>query len=94
MASDDSSELWLSTDDDPANKVVLASVNGWTGPEVWDKFTTQKSVAVSLSAGSVHYLEVLVKKSSHTLGDQVTHNFRKITMKLIQNTSMGFSLLL
>ena len=30
IASDDNSELWLSTDDDPAHKVLIASVPQWT----------------------------------------------------------------
>ena len=62
VASDDHSELWLSTDEDPANAVKIAWVNGYTGAEVWDKFTTQKSDDISLTAGNVYYLETLHKE--------------------------------
>lgn len=32
IASDDASELWLSPDEDPANKLKIAWVTSWTGP--------------------------------------------------------------
>ena len=46
IASDDKGELWLSTDDDPLNKVKIASVPDHTDTREWDKFPSQKSSAV------------------------------------------------
>lgn len=64
IASDDVSELWISTDDNPANKVKIASVSGWTGLRQWDKYSSQKSVAKSLVAGTTYYIEALLKEAS------------------------------
>jgi hypothetical protein len=56
VASDNDSELWLSTNDDPENVELIASVSGWTGANEWDKYATQMSEPVSLTAGSKYYV--------------------------------------
>jgi len=56
VASDNNSELWLSTNDDPENVRLMASVVGWTGTNEWTKFPTQKSEPVTLTAGSKYYV--------------------------------------
>ncbi|MEN6335273.1 MAG: PA14 domain-containing protein, partial [Phycisphaerales bacterium] len=63
-ASDDDSELWLSTDADPANATMICSVEGWTNYAVWDGSqgapgNNQKSAPVSLVAGQKYYIELL-----------------------------------
>ncbi|MCD6339450.1 MAG: Ig-like domain-containing protein [Verrucomicrobia bacterium] len=35
VSSDDPSELYLSPDEDPANAVLIAQQQGWTGPRIW-----------------------------------------------------------
>lgn len=62
IASDDHSELWLSTDNDPANKRLIASVWGWTTSRQWDKYTTQQSAQINLIAGQQYYIEALYKE--------------------------------
>ncbi|MFN3486846.1 MAG: PA14 domain-containing protein, partial [Planctomycetota bacterium] len=62
IASDDSSELWLSPDDNPAHRILIASVSGWTSPREWSKFPSQQSVPLTLTAGGRYYLEVLHKE--------------------------------
>ena len=64
IASDDRSELWLSTDENPANKAKIASVSGWTSPRQWGKYTSQHSGAVSLVAGRRYYIEALLKEAT------------------------------
>ncbi|MBT1698095.1 S8 family serine peptidase [Fulvivirgaceae bacterium PWU4] len=66
IASDDQSELWLSTDDSPSNKVKIASVTGHTQRRQWDKYTTQKSAAITLQAGYRYYIEALHKEATGT----------------------------
>jgi hypothetical protein len=64
IASDDDSELWLSTDADPANAALIASVEGWTG---YRNFAgtegapgpNQKSAPIPLVAGQKYYIEGL-----------------------------------
>ncbi len=65
ISSDDNSELWLSTNNQPSNKVKIASVNGYTNSREWNKYTSQKSSAVNLLEGSKYYIEIL-----HKEGDQ------------------------
>ncbi|THU34206.1 T9SS type A sorting domain-containing protein [Niastella caeni] len=61
IASDDESELWLSTNDNPANKVKLAYVTSYVHPRDWEAQATQKSVPVFLVAGQKYYIEALQK---------------------------------
>ena len=65
IASDDNSELWLSTDSNPVNRVKIATVPQWTGPREWTKFTAageQQSVPVTLTAGQIYFIEALQKE--------------------------------
>ena len=51
----------MTTNDNPVNKVNIASVPVWTDSRQWDKFSSQKSVAIPLQAGQRYYVEVLQK---------------------------------
>ncbi|RMG87180.1 MAG: DUF11 domain-containing protein [Bacteroidetes bacterium] len=62
ISSDDNGELWLSTDADPANKLLIATVPSWTNSREWDKFPQQQSVALPLNAGQLYYIEALQKE--------------------------------
>ncbi|MHA4806887.1 chitobiase/beta-hexosaminidase C-terminal domain-containing protein [Flavitalea flava] len=62
IASDDNSELWLSTNGLSANKLKIASVTGWTNPEEWTKYSSQASTAITLVAGTQYYIEALMKQ--------------------------------
>lgn len=70
IAADDDAELWLSTNDNPANKVKIASVTGWTNYLQYDKFSSQTSAAISLTAGNYYYIEAIQKEASG--GDHLT----------------------
>ena len=48
--------------DNPANKVRIASVPDWTDSRQWNKFPTQKSAAITLTAGQRYYVEALQKE--------------------------------
>ncbi|MEE8451835.1 MAG: LamG-like jellyroll fold domain-containing protein, partial [Thermoguttaceae bacterium] len=69
IASDDRSELYLSTDDDPANAALIASVGTFVAPRDWTATASQQSAEVYLSAGLRYYVEVLHKED--TGGDHV-----------------------
>jgi len=62
IASDDNSTLFLSTDDTPAKKRVIAYVPGWTSSREWTKYSQQQSSAISLAAGQRYYIEALMKE--------------------------------
>jgi hypothetical protein len=63
-ASDDDSEVWLSTDDTADNARLICSVEGWTG---WRNYAgtegspgpNQKSAPIALEAGKKYYIEGL-----------------------------------
>ena len=59
IASDDNGELWLSPDDNPAHKQLIADVPYWTGFHEWTKFPQQCSATITLSAGQGYYIEAL-----------------------------------
>ncbi|WP_375418072.1 PA14 domain-containing protein [uncultured Hymenobacter sp.] len=63
IAGDDQSELWLSTDEDPANRVRLASCTGWTASaRDYTRYPSQRSAPVNLLAGRRYYIEALHKQ--------------------------------
>jgi hypothetical protein len=63
IASDANSELWLSTDVDPANAIKIAYIaDGNTDPCDWDKYVShQSSDPITLVGGEKYYIEVLHK---------------------------------
>ncbi|MFO1514339.1 MAG: PA14 domain-containing protein, partial [Verrucomicrobiota bacterium] len=64
ISSDDDGSLYLSTDETPANKQLIAYVSGWTNPREWGKFASQQSAAIPLTAGQRYYVEALMKEGS------------------------------
>jgi len=62
IASDDNGELWLSTNTDPANKSRIARVDSWTNSREWNRFASQRSTAIALTAGQRYYIEALMKE--------------------------------
>jgi hypothetical protein len=64
IASDANGQLWLSTTNSAANKVLIAYHTGTTNSRQWNKYSTQKSAAVSLVAGQQYYVEALMKEST------------------------------
>ena len=62
ISADDRAELRLSTNDQPANKVLIASTPGATGRRQWTKFSSQKSAGIKLVANQKYYIEVLHKE--------------------------------
>lgn len=63
IAADDAAQLSLSSDDNPANAVVIASAPQWTPLQVWDKYPEQASGLVQLEAGKRYYIEILHKQA-------------------------------
>jgi uncharacterized repeat protein (TIGR02543 family) len=64
FASDDAGDLLLSTSDNPANATRIAYVAEWTDPRQWNKFATQRSAGINLTAGQKYYIEVLHKEAT------------------------------
>jgi len=75
IAGDDYVELWLSTTSSSANKVRIAYHTSYTNSREWNKFTTQKSAAITLTAGQAYYVEALMKEG--TGGDNMAVGWAK-----------------
>jgi hypothetical protein len=64
VSGDDETQLFLSTDETPANATMIARVPGWSGSLQWTKYTEQKSVTITLEAGKPYYIEALMKEGT------------------------------
>ena len=68
IASDDSSEFWLSTNREMSGKTLRCAVGNWTSPGQWTKEPGQRSAPVPLVAGQRYYFEIF-----HQEGDGGDH---------------------
>ena len=59
IASDNASELWLSTNSSPGNKRRIACVISSTNSRQWTKESNQRSAAIRLVQGQRYYVEAL-----------------------------------
>jgi endoglucanase len=64
IASDDASDLLLSTNDNPANAARIAFVSEWTDSRQWTKFTSQRSASINLVGGQKYYIEAIQKEAT------------------------------
>ena len=65
-ASDNSSELWLSTDANPSNARKIASIPrfGYVQPPEWSQYPSQRSELIELKAGGTYYIEALQEQTT------------------------------
>jgi hypothetical protein len=61
IAADDRGVLWLSSDDNPATKQMIAVSYYWVASRAWDVYASQVSLPIQLQAGRRYYLEALIK---------------------------------
>jgi len=61
IASDNSSELWLSSDDEPkkAKRIAFIKAGDWVKEHEWSHFPSQRSESITLSAGKAYYIEAI-----------------------------------
>ena len=59
IASDDQSQLYLATDEQPHNASLIAEVFNWTDSRQWDLEPNQRSQAIRLEQGRRYYIEAL-----------------------------------
>ncbi|MCX6874304.1 MAG: PA14 domain-containing protein [Verrucomicrobia bacterium] len=66
IAGDAIAELYLSTDESPQHKALIAFTHQPTGPGNFNQFPSQKSKPLRLEAGKKYFIEVLHKQNSGT----------------------------
>ena len=71
IASDNSSELWLSADHTPSRARKIASLSRfeWVAPREWSHFPSQHSESIWLQAGRTYYIEALHEQT--TVGENL-----------------------
>lgn len=69
ISADDNAELRLSSDANPVNKTLIASLPAYSNYLEWERYPSQKSATISLTAGKFYYIEALMKEG--TGGDHV-----------------------
>jgi hypothetical protein len=70
IAADDRAELWLSTDANPANKQLIASVPTAVNPRAYIKYPQQKSAPIRLVKGVTYFVLALHKQ--YNLNDHIS----------------------
>ncbi len=70
LATDNNGQLWLKTSGDttnPAGMSLIASItggdSGWASPREWNKYSSQRSAQIALTAGQAYYIEARMKES-------------------------------
>ncbi len=72
IASDNSSELWISPDEDPAkaNRIAMVEQGDWVNPHDWSRYPSQRSEAIFLKAGQTYFIEAFQEQI--TLADNLS----------------------
>src|SRR6185436_19053174 len=70
IASDDDGQFFLSTDENPANRVLACHNAGYVGDQSYNDKPTQKSALITLQKGRKYYFEMLHKEENG--GDHCT----------------------
>ncbi|HUD83209.1 MAG TPA: hypothetical protein VMQ67_06885, partial [Candidatus Saccharimonadales bacterium] len=62
IASDDTSDLFLSANENPAGMLPIANQTSYTSSEDWTEFPNQQSALISLQGGCRYYLEARMQQ--------------------------------
>jgi len=63
ISSDDNSELWLSSDESPANMSLIADEDSWSPARDWQN-GAERSAEIYLRSGRKYYIEALMAEAS------------------------------
>ena len=90
ITSDDTSELWLSSNEDPTSSEMIARVysphaSAWTEEGDYKKYPNQISKEILLHAGKKYYIESLSKQGSGTAHVAVYWSYGNSTFAIISS---------
>lgn len=79
IASDNSSELWLSSDATPSKARKIASIQRfeYVNPDEWSRYPSQRSEVIQLKGGETYYIEALQEQSEG--GDNLSVGWQDLT---------------
>ena len=75
ISSDDASQLFLSSNDNPAGEQLIAQVTSWTPSRNYHVEAGQKSAGINLVANQRYYIEALMKEGGG--GDNLAVTWQK-----------------
>jgi hypothetical protein len=64
ICSDDHSQLWLSSDENPANTSLIGQVTGWAQSRQWEDADVSPSSQIYLQSGRKYYIEALMAEGT------------------------------
>ncbi|KAJ7387796.1 B4galnt4p [Desmophyllum pertusum] len=90
ISSDDTSELWLSPNEDPASSEMIARVyspkeSAWTDRGDYKKYPDQISKGITLHAYKKYYIESLSKQGSGDAHVSVYWSYKNSTFEIISS---------
>ena len=90
ITSDDTSELWLSRNEDPASSEMIARVyspdgSAWTAEGDYKKYPEQISKEILLHAGKKYYIESLSKQGAGAAHVAVYWSYRNTSFEIISS---------
>jgi len=92
VAADDNSELWLSTDSDPDNVVLIAKESQWQGVRNFQAEGDESvSSPVSLEAGEAYYIKAIAKEGGGGDNLAVAWSLPSDGLEKISNASLPIS---
>ena len=96
ITSDDTSELWLSRNEDPASSEMIARVyspheSAWTEEGDFKKYPDQISREILLHAGKKYYIESLSKQGSGAAHVAVYWSYRNARFEIISSKYLSSS---
>jgi len=87
IASDDTSDLFLSTDETPAGVALIAYNSSWTSFEAWYDFPSQQSAPIALQGGCRYYVEALMQQGGGgdnlSVGWQLPNGIQELPMTAV-----------
>lgn len=89
VTADDQADLFISTDENPDNKTLIAHLREWAEPTNFAKYPTQTSQPIRLEAGKKYYIEAIHRE--HTGGDHliVAWSGPALTQRVIPGSNLS-----
>ncbi|MHA7926486.1 MAG: PA14 domain-containing protein [Marinobacter sp.] len=89
VSGDDETEFWLSSFTDASQKKSIAAVPGWTRPLDYNKYSSQRSASIELTAGNRYYFEIIHKEGGGGDHFSVAWESSELTRQIISGQNIA-----